>query len=186
MNANDYVNHPDLRILGVLAGLCGYHRKAYCYPSQETIVRLTQTHSGRAISRRSLNRHLGALELAGWIRRMRRHKRGRSGMLELHSTLYQLTRQALRWLNGAASFLRNSGPQNRAVPGISAVPSMAQHDIPNENNSPGSPLRREAAGHLRAPQAVKGNEKTPTAPLITNIGTAALKLMHTMTTKRHT
>ena len=105
------VQKPDLRIVQTLTGLAGHYGKEYVVPSQRTIVRLVKIHTGRSMSLRTLNRHLGALERDGWIQRLRRHKRGRTGKLELHSTLYRLRRRALAWLHGsavaAAKILRN-------------------------------------------------------------------------------
>lgn len=105
------VQKPDLRIVQTLTGLAAHHGKTYCIPSQKTILHLVRTHTGRVMSPRTLNRHLAALERDGWIQRLRRHKRGRTGALELHSTLYHLKRRALAWLAGtakaAAQILRN-------------------------------------------------------------------------------
>jgi len=62
--------------------------KGYCYPSQSTILSLVGRFYGVRRSRRTLNRHLSALESAGYFGRLRRHKRGPAGELVLRSTLY--------------------------------------------------------------------------------------------------
>lgn len=124
------VQKPDLRIVQTLTGLAAHHGKTYCLPSQKTILRLVKNRTARTMSPRTLNRHLAALERDGWIQRVRRHKRGRTGALELHSTLYHLKRRALAWLAGtaraAAQILRNWA---QAVD-PSAVPLLAQSENP--------------------------------------------------------
>jgi len=94
---NDYVAKPDFRILHVLTRICARHEKLYCYPSAQTIIELVLKFTGRSISLRSLSRHIGALERDGWLRRTRRHKTGLMGELELHSTLYMMTRRTVKW-----------------------------------------------------------------------------------------
>lgn len=121
---------PDLRVIQTLTGLAAYHGKTYVMPSQRTIVRLLRQRTGRRMSPRTLNRHLTALERDGWIERVRRHKRGRTGALELHSTLYHLKRRALAWLAGsavaAAKILRNFAH----LVDSSAVSLLAQNNNP--------------------------------------------------------
>lgn len=96
------VQKPDLRLVQTLTGLAAHHGKTYCIPSQKTILHLVRVRTARVMSLSTLNRHLAALERDGWIQRVRRHKRGRTGALELHSTLYHLKRRALAWLAGTA------------------------------------------------------------------------------------
>lgn len=95
----DYtVQKPNLGLVETLAALAGHHGKRYCYPSQQKIIKLYRMTSSRRMSRPTLNRHLRALEVQGYITRTRRHRRGADGGLELHSTLYQFTRRALAML----------------------------------------------------------------------------------------
>lgn len=98
----DYVATPDFRLVVTLWGLATSHGKLWAYPSQTTLTALVRRFHGRALSRRSASRHLGALERDNWIRRVRRHRRARDGSLELHSTLYHLTRRAIRHFAGLA------------------------------------------------------------------------------------
>lgn len=129
------VQKPDLRIVQVLTGLAGHYGKSYCIPAQKTILHLVRTHTGRAMSPRTLNRHLGALERDGWIKRIRRHTKDKTGMLVLHSTLYHILRRSAAWLNSvaraAASFFRT-----RAYPlASSAVSKTAQYENPITTSS---------------------------------------------------
>jgi len=104
---NDYVATPDMRILHVLARLCARHEKLYCYPSGQTIVELVWKFTGRRMSRRTLWRHTGAMERDGWLGRTRRHETGDQGQLVCHSTLYVLTRRALKYLRATISNVWN-------------------------------------------------------------------------------
>lgn len=156
------VQKPDLRIVQTLTGLAGHHGKDYVIPSQRTILRLVKMHTGRSMSLRTLNRHLGALERDGWIQRLRRHKRGRTGALELHSTLYHLKRRALAWLAGtavaAAKILRNFAQ----VVENYAVPLTAQNTNPMfESSSSGGrkPPPPEWKGVVEALRAAKRRTK---------------------------
>lgn len=98
----DYVATPDFRLVVVLWGLATTHSKLYAYPAQQTLLDLVRRFHGRQLSRRSANRHLGALQRDGWIQRIRRH-RYRPGIgLEMHSTLYKFTRRAVRYFAGVA------------------------------------------------------------------------------------
>src|SRR5712692_10195468 len=150
--ATDYVRHPDIRLVALLAGHAASFKKIYSYPSQETICKLFQRHAGRNMSRRTLNRHLGALETQHWIKRVRRHRRSRSGQLELHSTLYTLARQAIRWLarlRTAVSFLtpkRGSKLLDKfccAIPGTTYDPT--DHNYRRSPPHGGDPPKKEIA-----------------------------------------
>jgi len=99
----NYVKTPDLRALHVITRLCAYHSKLYCYPTYETLKELIEKFTGRRVSVRSLARHLGALERDGWLRRQRRHKTGPTGELQLHSTLYMMTKRACSFARATIS-----------------------------------------------------------------------------------
>lgn len=87
MNPNQVVN-PDARIMEVLLGLMGWARKTYVYPSQAKILALLQHFTGRSMSRRTLNRHLSALERDGHLRRLRRLAERPADVLHIRTTLY--------------------------------------------------------------------------------------------------
>lgn len=122
--------NPDVRIIEVLAGLACRYNKSYSFPSQDKILELLRRHTGRLMSRRTLNRHLAALERDGWIRRLRRHRRGQSGRLELHSTLYHMLRRTAAWIHklgrAAATWMKT---QAFPLPPF-AVTSTAQNTTP--------------------------------------------------------
>ncbi len=102
-----YTIHPTAQqVLQVLAETASYHQKTYCYPNQNTILRSLRLRFGRQMSRRTLCRWMSYLEQHHYINRMKRHKRGKSGQLELHSTLYSFCRRAQNFLRSLASKLR--------------------------------------------------------------------------------
>ncbi len=121
-----YVAKPDFRILLVLARLCNYHDKLYCYPNPRTIRDLVFRFTGRVLSNRTLSRHVGALDRDGWIRRQSRHDTGPTGELELHSNLYILTRRTVKWCRSLGTKLWNfSIPAAKSLIDI-ALPFVAE------------------------------------------------------------
>ena len=121
------VRNPDIRIMETLAGLAGKYERTWCYPSQEKILELLRKFTGRALSRRHLNRHLRALERDGLIRRVRRHIRDKTRGLLLRSTVYVL---AGRWLARVRQLVvaaaRWAVNPHRIKPSL-PVPQPAQH-----------------------------------------------------------
>lgn len=91
-------NFIDQAILETFFYLCQKAGKQYCWPSQNGLLRILEQVHGLKISRRTLNYHLAALEDNGFIRRIRRIKRGKKGQIEFHSTLYQLLGKAKKLL----------------------------------------------------------------------------------------
>lgn len=133
----DYVDKPDFRVLDILARLCARFEKLYCYPSHQTLCELVFKFTGRRMSTRTLCRHLGALERDGWLGRQRRHETNMRGALELHSTLYVLTKRSVKWARSVASNVWNwSTGAAKSLLDI-ALPVVAQT------------LAREGHSHLR-------------------------------------
>lgn len=143
--ANDYVRHPDTRILSLLAGHGASFKKLWTYPNQETICKLFNRIYQRDISRRSLNRHLGALEQQGYLKRVRRHRRSRSGALELHSTLYSLRRRAIRMLALLRSAVALIGPRGRKFAGVGRCANPGTICDPSDQNNRQAPLKAGGA-----------------------------------------
>jgi len=85
-----------------LSYLCGHGRKSYAYPTQQSICDLLSRYYGVVISRRTLCRWLASLESAGYIRRIRRIRRGLGGSPEFTSTLYILQAKARRLIRRLA------------------------------------------------------------------------------------
>lgn len=121
-----YVQKPELALVSILGGLSERNGKTYCYPSQDWLCDHLARFAGHHMSRRTLNRHLHALEKFGWIKRLRRHRRHQERGFEFRSTLYVLTRRAFRWLSMFAKVAA------RAV-GWGRVTQMAQY-IPSRDS----------------------------------------------------
>ena len=144
--ADDYPRTPDLRILAVLAGIAASHGKLWCFPWHRTILAILRDRYGRKMTKRTLCRHLGALERDNHIERKGRHKHGAGGKLELHSTIYVLKAAAVRALARVGDFLRVAAAHPWAKRWFPAVPKTAlstppQGDFttdPGDNPPPGS------------------------------------------------
>ena len=126
----DYVTTPDLRILSVLAGLAGHNGRLWCFPSQATILDLLARRYARYMSRRTLNRHLGALVVLKYLRRVRRHKTAPDGSLEMHSTVYVMLQRCTRTLRGVAGYLAAAAAHPWASRQNNAVPIPAHSEPP--------------------------------------------------------
>ena len=134
-----YVIAPDFRLVNLLFGLAAHHGKLWCYPSQTKLCDLLQRFHGRKMSRRTVNRHLGGLVRDGWLKRIRRHCRGRSGMMEMHSTLYTFTRRTVRCFASLRAGLRFLGTVRRAPRGPAPCASSGTISVLSEQNKGGAP-----------------------------------------------
>lgn len=115
---------PNMVFVTILGGLADKKKKGYCYPSQEWLCDYYEGVTGLPISRRTLNRHLAGLERDQLIKRLRRHRRSPDAArgFEMRSTLYTLTRRAMRWLASLG------GAARRATQwGKSRVTTLSQH-----------------------------------------------------------
>jgi hypothetical protein len=110
----------DLAILNTFSVLSQRARKAYCYPSQLTILELAAKYYDVSRSRRTLNRRLSSLERLGYFARLRRIKRAQNGSLIFKSTLYKLKGKFFRFMG---SELQRAG----RFAGVFRVPSMSHN-----------------------------------------------------------
>jgi len=118
---------PDLHIILVLLMLCKKHRKNYTFPNQGTILWYLKTTYRIIISRRTLCRHMYMLESAGYLTRQQRHARCRIRGFVFRSTLYSVSRSAIRLLSGCKTSV---APRFFGVPSTAhsvRVPPMAQY-----------------------------------------------------------
>lgn len=93
------IESPLQAVAETLSSVCSKYGKAYCYPSQETILRLTDEYHGVNISRRTLNRVLCWLEGHGYFKRTRRHRAGPNGRMLFGTTMYELKKKLFIRLN---------------------------------------------------------------------------------------
>ena len=123
---NDYVRKPDLRVLAVIVGLGGYLGRLWFPVSQAKQLQLLRDRYGLKMSRRHLNRQLGALARDGYVRRIRRHKRGPGGRIDMHATVYAIRLRAQRVFNNLVPYFRR-----RMSAGRPAGEAAAVHNFPS-------------------------------------------------------
>lgn len=122
------VLHPDVGLCATLAGLAAKYGKTYCYPSQAKLIALHLRFTGRSMSRRTLCRHLAALERDMLISRRRRHRRAKDGHLIMRSTLYHvMLRYAQRLARAMRAAILWPKTLARSI-ALSGVPFMAQNE----------------------------------------------------------
>ena len=93
------IEGPLQAVAETLCSVCSKYEKAYCYPSQETIIRLIDEYHGIKICRRTLNRILRWLEDRGYFKRTRRHRAGPNGKMLFATTMYELKKKIFIRLN---------------------------------------------------------------------------------------
>lgn len=109
-----------------LGSVSSKYERAYCYPSQETILRLLYEHHDIDISRRTLNRVLRWLEDNLFFKRTRRHRAGPNGRILFATTMYTLKKKLFIRLNSIKKWVdRVSSPLR--------VPLRAQYKSQRKN-----------------------------------------------------
>lgn len=84
------VRRGERRVLFTLTRLAGHHGKHYSFPSQAKILALLQRWFRVEMSRRTLNRHLLALQLDLYLSRTRRIEYRKNKGMMFRSTLYKV------------------------------------------------------------------------------------------------
>lgn len=134
----DSIEGPLQAVAETLSSICSKYGKAYCYPSQLTIMRLVDEYHGIEISRRTLNRGLRWLEDHGYFKRTRRHRAGPNGRILFATTMYELKKKLFirlnsikKWVDRVSSPLRvplrakyKSQRKNEILPGASGDVEM--------------------------------------------------------------
>lgn len=170
MSATTYVQKPELALVSILGGLSERHGKTYCYPSQDWLCEHLARFAGHHMSRRTLNRHLHALEKFGWIKRLRRHRRQAERGFEFRSTLYILTRRAFRWLSMFARVAARAVKWGRVTIPAQYIPFRDS----NTAAGPSGPARQE----IRKPPDGGGDTKQTTATASDALQTLKRMLKH--------
>ena len=120
------------RLLQILISLSRGKKRVWCYPSQEKLVCLLARYHGIRISRRTLNRWLRDLETSGFIRRIRRHRRGDDGRPRFFSTVYVTLKKALKYAASWAACLGFSLWGTRRLRGGAAEGDRGGEFLPRE------------------------------------------------------
>lgn len=110
------VLNGDYRIISLLCGLAGVHKKRYVFPSQEWILTKLSKFYARSMSRSTLCRHMAALERDGYLKRTKRHTSDKQGGILFRSTLYQITRKSLRFARYMTACVGLGGPKDPSNP----------------------------------------------------------------------
>jgi DNA-binding HxlR family transcriptional regulator len=128
----DSIEGPLQAVVETLSSVCSKYGKAYCYPSQVTIIRLVGEYHGIYISRRTLNRVLRWLEDYGYFKRTRRHRAGPDGRILFATTMYELKKKLFIRLNSIKKWVdRVSSPLR--VPLRSQYKSRRKNEILSEH-----------------------------------------------------
>jgi len=136
------------RILETFFYLCQQSKKDYCWPSQLRLIEILNTVHGISISRRTLNYHLKALETNGFIRRIRRIKRGEKGQISFNSTLYCLLNKAKKVLKNLIRLVGRCRKHFKALFRAVELEPKLQTFEKREHSSP-EEVRREAINLLK-------------------------------------
>lgn len=128
MYQRDSIEGPLQAVAETISSICSKYGKAYCYPSQLTIIRLTDEYHGIEISLRTLNRVLRWLEDHGYFKRTRRHRAGPNGKPLFATTMYELKKKLFIRLNSIKNWAdRVSSPLR--VPLRSKYKSLRKNEI---------------------------------------------------------
>lgn len=114
------LRQKESSVMHVLFKLCAWVGKAYVFPSQRRIVKLSLKWCGVGMSRRTLNRVMSSLETGHFLERVKRHQKGPSGEMIFHSTLYKLKGRAFNLLADQRSW-------SEKFFRVFRVPKMAQY-----------------------------------------------------------
>lgn len=95
----DSIESPLQAVAETVSSVCSKYGKAYCYPSQLTILRLANEYHNINVSLRTLNRILRWLEDHKYFKRTRRHRAGPNGRILFATTMYELKKKLFIRLN---------------------------------------------------------------------------------------
>ena len=136
MYQRDSIEGPLQAVAETLSSICSKYGKAYCYPSQLTIMRLVREYHDIDISLRTLNRVLRWLEDHGYFKRTRRHRAGPDGPPLFQTTMYKLKKKLFIRLNSIKKWVdRVSSPLR--------VPLRAKYKSQRKNE-----ILKEASGDV--------------------------------------
>ena len=122
------IEGPLQAVAETISSVCSKYGKAYCYPSQLTILRLVNEYHDIEISRRTLNRVLSWLEVHGYFKRTRRHRAGPDGRILFATTMYKLKKKLFMRLNSMKKWVERVSSPLR-VPLRSQYRSLKKNEI---------------------------------------------------------
>jgi hypothetical protein len=146
------VKKPDTGVFLALVSLAAHLGKGYVIVSQKKLLeRIRGTTGYRSMSRRTLNRHLAALERLAFINRQQRSKPNRHGEIRRVSTLYTFAEHGILWI-------KRYRQAATIVLGRPRVPEMA-----HSQKTLSSSERRYAVNKPLTAQRRKGRSRPPRA-----------------------
>lgn len=153
--ANDAPQKPSFDVFLALVNLAAHFNRAWVIVTQEKLLERVKASTGRVMSRRTLNRHLLALERRALINRTSRHRRTRTGKLQLQATLFTFGLKAKLWIKT----MQRAG----SIPlGRLAVPKMAQSKNPIGSRSKRAVDKSiHSEGRNRGPRDKRGGARRP-------------------------
>ena len=89
------IERTAMPIMSILWGLSLYHKKRYCFPSQNKIMELLANRFYINISKATLNRWLRSMEDCRLVKRVRRIKYNEKRGMIFKSTLYKFTKKSM-------------------------------------------------------------------------------------------
>jgi hypothetical protein len=122
------IEGPLQATMETISSVCCKYGKAYCYPSQETLLRLVEEYHGVKMCRRTLNRVLRWLVDHRYIERVRRHRAGPDGKILFATTLYLLKKKIFMRLNSIRKWAERVSSPLR-VPLRAQYRSLKQNEI---------------------------------------------------------
>ena len=131
MYQRDSIEGPLQAVAETISSVCSKYGKAYCYPSQLTILRLTKEYHDIDISLRTLNRVLRWLEDHAYFKRTRRHRAGPDGRILFATTMYELKKKLFIRLNSIKKWAERVSSPLR-VPLRSKYRSQRKNEISTE------------------------------------------------------
>ena len=132
----DSIESPLQAAAETISSICSKYGKAYCYPSQLTILRLVKEYHDIDISVRTLNRVLRWLEDHKYFKRTRRHRAGPNGRILFATTMYELKKKLFIRLNSIKKWAERVSSPLR-------VPLRSQYRSREKNE-----IFTEASGHV--------------------------------------
>lgn len=131
MYKRDSIEGPLQAVAETISSVCSKYGKAYCYPSQLTILRLVKEYHDIDISLRTLNRVLRWLEDHRYFKRTRRHRAGPDGRILFATTMYALKKKLFIRLNSIKKWAERVSLPLR-VPLRSKYKSQRKNEISTE------------------------------------------------------
>ena len=128
MYQRDSIEGPLQAVAETISSVCSKYGKAYCYPSQLTILRLVKEYHDIDISLRTLNRVLRWLEDHAYFKRTRRHRAGPDGRILFATTMYELKKKLFIRLNSIKKWAERVSSPLR-VPLRSKYKSQRKNEI---------------------------------------------------------